>query len=213
MKQKINKMLILTLIIIVASGGLYGQTKQEEEKKKEEMVEKKKQQEEEIQFFLQDDMQKRGSVILRKNEIEKAIREAREAYPNVNKVDNYGYVSAGNAPGIYFVGGSNVSSSLQYSKTVKEASFKRDLDFEIEENAKHASIQVSGICKEGEIRILIDMPSGKTYTEILIDEYGSVNWSKSFSIDGDNESKSGEWVFHITASNATGNFRLSLKSY
>jgi len=43
-------------------------------------------------------------------------------------------------------------------------------------------MSVSGDCKAGEIRIKIIMPNGKTYSDIIIDEFGNLNWRKSFTI-------------------------------
>jgi hypothetical protein len=75
-------------------------------------------------------------------------------------------------------------------------------------------MSVMGDCKAGEIRVKIIMPSGKTYSDILIDEYGNLNWRKSFTIsEEENKDKSGEWVFKIDATKATGSFKISLQTY
>ena len=105
------------------------------------------------------------------------------------------------------------SETLEYRKTVKESTFTKELPFEVEEGAHNVSIAVSGACKEGEIRIKILMPGGKTYTEVLLDEYGSVNWKKSFSTnDEKSKERVGEWKFVISSKEATGNFSLSIRS-
>jgi hypothetical protein len=113
---------------------------------------------------------------------------------------------------ISFFSGSQDSETLEFRKTVNESSFTKDFDFNVESGARKVAISVSGACKSGEIRIQILMPGGKTYTEVLLDEFGSVNWNKSFSIDEEDKSKTGEWSFKITATEATGNFRLSIRS-
>ncbi len=75
-------------------------------------------------------------------------------------------------------------------------------------------MSVNGDCKSGEIRIKIVMPGGKTYSDIIIDESGNLNWRKSFTIsDTENKDKSGAWKFEISSSKATGYFKISLQTY
>lgn len=211
MKRKLNILSMLAIGFLLATGTLYGQ-KGEEEKTKEEIIKRQEAKEQEMLKNLEEARKERERVIIHSDELKRAVREARESYESV-KPGMKGFVFSGSDPEVFFYGGSNISSSLQYSKNVREATFSEDLEFEIEEDAKRASIQVSGMCREGEIRIIISVPSGEVYTEVLIDEYGSINWSKSFNIEDDNGSKTGDWLFQVNAKNATGNFRLSLKSY
>jgi len=73
---------------------------------------------------------------------------------------------------------------------------------------------VNGDCKAGEIRIKIIMPNGKTYSDVVIDEAGNLNWRKSFNItEEENKDKAGEWKYEIKASKATGFFKISLQTY
>ncbi len=75
-------------------------------------------------------------------------------------------------------------------------------------------MSITGECKTGDIRIKILMPGGKTYSDILIDESGNLNWRKSFNISEDeNKDKSGEWKYEISASGATGFFKISLQTF
>ena len=60
-------------------------------------------------------------------------------------------------------------------------------------------MSVMGDCKAGEIRIKIIMPNGKNYSDIVIDEFGNLNWRKSFTIsETENQDKTGEWKFQIS---------------
>ncbi len=203
--------MIMSFLLVLGSVTTFAQTKEEEEKKKQEMLMQKKL---EAQHKKQEAIEERERIKIREDELERAVRNAREAYRGQWSIQEPVMISTGSdLNNIYFFGGSHSSTSLQFSKVVKEGSFTKELTFEIEEDAKRASINVSGMCKEGEILIVITMPSGSKYTEVLIDRYGSLNWSKSFSIDEENSTKTGEWGFKVTAKDATGNFRLSLKSY
>ena len=75
-------------------------------------------------------------------------------------------------------------------------------------------MSIVGDCKQGEIRIKIIMPNGKTYSDILIDEFGNLNWRKSFTLSQDKgEDKAGPWKFDIKSSKAIGYFKISLQTY
>ena len=75
-------------------------------------------------------------------------------------------------------------------------------------------MSVMGDCKAGEIRIKIIMPGGKTYSDIVIDEFGNLNWRKSFTIsETENQDKTGAWKFSYFINKATGYFKISLQAY
>lgn len=118
--------------------------------------------------------------------------------------------------GMYYApfNGDSERTSWDFSKNMKEASFSRDYVFDVEESVGTVVMAVTGDCREGEIRVKITMPDGKTYSDIVIDEYGNLNWRKSFTIsDTENQDKVGEWKFEIDSSEATGYFKISLQTY
>ena len=105
-------------------------------------------------------------------------------------------------------------SSLSLSKSLKESDFDRDYIFDVAPTSKTVSMSITGYCKEGEIRIRIRMPNGKTYSDVMIDESGNLNWRKSFNIsEEENMDKTGDWKYEITTKNATGYFRIALQTY
>jgi hypothetical protein len=121
--------------------------------------------------------------------------------PDQNNYHVYGYDDNGNR------------TRWEFSKNVKESSFSREYSFDVEKTAKSVVMSVMGDCKAGEIRIKITMPNGKTYSEILIDESGNLNWRKSFTItETENQDKAGEWKYEIGSKNATGFFKISLQT-
>lgn len=111
-------------------------------------------------------------------------------------------------------GGDGERTTWDFSKSVKENSFTKEYAFDVEKTANTVVMSVMGDCKAGEIRIKIVMPSGKNYSDILIDEFGNLNWRKSFTIsDTENQDKAGEWKFQINSTKATGFFKISLQTY
>lgn len=113
----------------------------------------------------------------------------------------------------YSHSGDKERSTLDFSKSVKESSFSRDYVFDVDLSST-VVMSVNGECKAGKIRIKIVMPNGKVYSDIMIDEFGNLNWRKSFPVtEEENKDKAGAWKFQINASKATGFFKISLQSY
>lgn len=111
-------------------------------------------------------------------------------------------------------GGDEERTTWDFSKTVKENTFTRDYTFDVEKTVNNVVMSVMGDCKEGDIHIKIVMPNGKSYSDIIIDEFGNLNWRKSFSIsETENQDKTGEWKFQIASTKATGFFKISLQTY
>jgi hypothetical protein len=112
------------------------------------------------------------------------------------------------------MGGDSERTTWDFSRSVKENTFSKDYPFDVEKTAKSVVMSVMGDCKAGEIRIKIVMPNGKSYSDIVIDESGNLNWRKSFSIsETENQDKTGEWKFQLTSTKATGFFKISLQTY
>lgn len=112
-----------------------------------------------------------------------------------------------------FIIGDSERTSWEFSKSIKDKSFSNEYTFDVEKSAGNVSMSVNGDCKSGEIRIKIIMPNGKTYSDIVIDEFGNLNWRKSFSItEEENKDKTGKWKFQIDASKASGYFRISVQT-
>jgi hypothetical protein len=110
--------------------------------------------------------------------------------------------------------GDNESTTWEFARSVKEKSLKSEYSFDVEKTSNTVVMSVNGDCKAGDIRIKITMPGGKTYSDIVIDEFGNLNWRKSFTIsETENQDKAGVWKFQITSNKATGYFKISLQAY
>jgi hypothetical protein len=226
MKRRILYLTAIFIVSVFFSGFVVnGQEKTQEQKEKElklqqaidqqkkAMAEQKKAEEEAqkaLQEIVVEGFKSSGSV----NEIYRRgtpSRSGREYY------DQY-LIS----PGIEFSGasfygrggGDNERTTWDFSKYVKESTFSKQYSFDVEKTASTVVMSVMGDCKAGEIRVKIIMPGGKTYSDILIDEYGNLNWRKSFTIsEEENKDKAGEWLFKIDANKASGSFKISLQTY
>ncbi len=130
-------------------------------------------------------------------------------------VDQFSFSMAGGDPFYAHGMGSEAErTTWDFSKTVKEKTFSRDYTFDVDKTSKNVVMSVMGDCKSGEIRIKILMPNGKSYSDILIDESGNLNWRKSFAVsETENQDKTGEWKFQIASTKASGYFKISLQTY
>jgi len=237
--KKIRFILLAVSLIsfCTISGPAMAQVKSKEEKEKElkmqeeidaqkKVISEQKKAQDEVQKALQE------SQI----EVDKAMKEVQQKLEATDKYKDMVRVYRGTGdrsrfnvepfPGDQFMftpgmegfnwyshSGDNQRSTLDFSKSVKESSFSRDYVFDVDLSST-VVMSVNGECKAGEIRIKIVMPNGKVYSDIMIDEFGNLNWRKSFPVtEEENKDKAGAWKFQINASKATGFFKISLQTF
>jgi type II secretory pathway pseudopilin PulG len=231
--------LILIAVFLISAGALSQQTVAQDKNKEEKEREQRMQEEIEAQKKAIAEQKKAQHEIqkameINENEVNEALKEAQEQIEAAGKYRDMVRVFRGTGdrdrsffngepfvftPGRegfewYMPGGDNERTTWDFSKSVKEKSFSRDYTFDVETTVKNVVMSVNGDCKAGDIRIKIVMPNGKVYSDITIDEFGNLNWRKSFSIsEEENKDKAGAWKFQINASKATGYFKISLQTY
>ena len=231
--KKINVLLIVFLISVISSFQLVNaqeQTKSEQEKElqilksieeqKKAMTEQKKAQDEAFQILKEKQIELDDLQNIRV-EVE-TDGESGGGYKIINRRGARSFDFAEPfivSPGVetyygHSYGGDSERSTWEFSRSVKEKTFSRDYSFDVEKTVNTVVMSVMGDCKAGEIRIKIQMPNGKNYSDIVIDEFGNLNWRKSFTIsETENQDKAGEWKFKIDSSKATGYFKISLQTY
>lgn len=147
------------------------------------------------------------------------LNKANEDFAHVNRINRSfhfktPYVVSPDAWSEHFFDGDNESTNWEFSRSVKEKSIKSEYTIDVEKNSNTVVMSVNGDCKAGDIRIKIITPGGKTYSDVVIDEFGNLNWRKSFTIsDSENQDKAGPWKFQINSNKATGYFKISLQAY
>jgi len=234
--KKFGLILSFVFLVLVCSFGqavAQEKTKKEKEKELQEAIDEQKKAmierqkiEKEAQMEAQKEIDK--AMIIQKEAVDKAMERVRD---NVGEIDDpefqrviRDYRDRGRSwtpaePFVFspdmgdfnyhFSNGNSERTTWDFSKSIKESSFNRDYVFDVEKASKSVVMSVSGDCKEGEIIIRIIMPGGKTFSEVVIDEFGNLNWRKSLTItDTENQDKTGAWKFEIKASKATGYFKI-----
>jgi hypothetical protein len=229
--------LILAIIFIFSICFSFQQAKGQEKTKEQTEKEKQIQQEIDAQkkaMVVQKKAQEEAQKALEESKIavDKAMKEYKVQIENPENLDRLNRIyedfgrnrlhSTGEpfvfTPGVEFYGHNfgdeGERTTWEFSKYVKETSFSRDYTFDVESTVNTVVMSVMGDCKAGEIKIKIVMPGGKAYSDILIDEFGNLNWRKSFTIsDTENKDKAGAWKFEINSTKATGYFKISLQTY
>jgi hypothetical protein len=235
MKKSVVYLIAIFLITTVfplhpATGQDKSKEEQEKEIKIQQAIEEQKKamsdhqraQEDAVQNMqeAQDEMekiQKDINVVVDVEAADKADKAVRAHVKRINRSSGWEepYLFAPGEP--FFVhafDGDEESTSWDFSRKVKDKTLKSDYTFDVEKTATSVVMSVRGDCKEGEIRIKIVMPGGKTYSDIVIDEFGNLNWRKSFTIsETENQDKAGAWKFLISSNKATGYFNISLQTY
>ncbi len=242
--KKLRFVLIVVILVSAGSfyQPVLAQEKTKEEKEKElkmqeeiraqkRAIAEQKKAQEELQKSLEDQKELNEDVMKDfKVQMDEASIEAADKYRDFVKVykDNgdmrrrFDFAgepwvfSSGSEPFMIhsLMGGDNERTTWDFTKSLKENSFSGDYTFDVEPTANNVVMSVNGDCKAGDIRIKIIMPSGKTYSDIVIDEFGNLNWRKSFAIsEEENKDKAGAWKFKIDANKATGFFKISLQTY
>jgi hypothetical protein len=230
--KKNSIILIVTLLI---SFSFFVQPLAAQEKTKEEKAK-------ELELQQAIDQQKKAMVEQQKaletqsKDVEKALQDAKEGMqrnPDMMIFSRSRSRNSGNgmqgfdqpfivSPGVDLHGygnlfggeGDSERTTWDFSKQVKETTFSKQYSFDVEKTVSTVVMTVMGDCKAGEIRVKIIMPGGKIYSDIVIDEFGNLNWRKSFTIsEEENKDKAGEWVYKIYAVKATGFFKISLQTY
>ncbi|HAX94275.1 MAG TPA: hypothetical protein DCY25_10100 [Bacteroidales bacterium] len=233
--------LILSGLIILCLFGFAGPTQAQEKSKEEKEKELRMAEEIDAQkkaFAEQKKKKEEMDKVAKeaREEVEKAMEEAREKleeagiYNDMSKdfrnwSDNPAFKWQQFEGGRYMMtpgmdpftwqhaGSDSERTDWEYSRSVKGNSFSGTYAMDVRLPST-VVMSVNGECKEGEIKIRIIMPDGKVYSDIMIDEFGNLNWRKSFSVSAEeNKEKAGEWKFQIDASKATGLFRISFRAY
>lgn len=233
--------MFLTILILVAasSASMQGQSKAEKDRQKE--IEKAISDQKKAMAQQKKDMEQQKKDMEQEqvdasNDMEQAMKELEnlknlDIDVHVDDKGNPGIYRWGNrntqpfaipnppnppdAPRYHFYGiGTEEGTSWIFSKSVQDDSFEKEYSFEVDKNVKSVVMAVNGDCKAGEIRIKILTPQGRTYSDVVIDEFGNYNVRKSFNIsETENQDKTGEWKFQVNSDNATGHFRISFQTY
>ena len=219
-----KKVVLIITGVFLISAVLFSQQTNTQEKTQQE-----KEKEAKLQQIIDQQKKAMREQEMRTQEIEQALRQSeRNASRSGDAMDSYTRSSGTRPSGNYepFIvtpnmnfqffgsGGDSERTTWDFTRNVKESTFSKQYSFDVEKTVGNVVMSVTGNCKAGEIRVQIIMPTGKTYSDILIDEFGNLNWRKSFKIsDEDNTDKAGEWLFKINAKDASGYFRIFLQTF
>jgi len=232
-----NLKLLLAVIFLISLGSSFQQVRAQEKTKEQQEADLKIQQKIDAQKKALVELKKAQedaelSMDAKKSELDSTMTDVRISYDkaNLDREKIFRDLPRGNGSFLFderseiipdgqtffmhSMGGDSERTSWEFSKTVKDNTFSKDYSFDVEKTSKSVVMSVMGDCKSGEIRIKIIMPNGKSYSDILIDESGNLNWRKSFNIsETENQDKTGDWKFQISSTKASGFFKISLQAF
>jgi hypothetical protein len=232
-----NLKLLLAVIFLISLGSSFQQVRAQEKTKEQQEADLKIQQKIDAQKKALVELKKAQedaelSMDAKKSELDSTMTNVRISYDkaNLDREKIFRDLPRGNGSFLFderseiipdgqtffmhSMGGDSERTSWEFSKTVKDNTFSKDYSFDVEKTSKSVVMSVMGDCKSGEIRIKIIMPNGKSYSDILIDESGNLNWRKSFNIsETENQDKTGDWKFQISSTKASGFFKISLQAF
>lgn len=124
------------------------------------------------------------------------------------KSDNNGMV---NVYGVYNPDHEN--TSLNISKSLEDITFSTDFYYDVKSGSSTVSFFVSGTLKAGELKITMKKPDKTAFQEFTISPLADVDWNQQFKWeDNEVDQYQGKWMISITATKASGNYRIQVNS-
>lgn len=145
--------------------------------------------------------------------IESARANSRSSGRSREHASERSYSSFSYGDGVYVMSNSGSSSSqLSLSKSFKGESKKNEGSFDIDENVRNISLNLSGRVESGEIKIKIVLFNGDIIKELNIDESADIQFNQNISIAKDEKKYYGKWRYTIESVKANGNYRLMIST-
>jgi len=117
-----------------------------------------------------------------------------------------------NAPYSIYMG-DRENSSLSISKNLEEVTFATDFKYDVKQGASRISFSVNGTMKSGELQIVLMKPDKTPFQEMKISPLADVNWNQQFKWEEDESDEYlGTWLISISATKASGTYRIQVNS-
>jgi|GEM_PF-2336361 len=104
---------------------------------------------------------------------------------------------------------SKLSLHKEFDGDTKETSGQ----FSVESGVKRMKIEIQGNVEYGVIKVTLFLPSGKIYNDLSIDDSADMRWSTAFTIDEGNTEYYGIWKYQVKATEAEGEYALTITTY
>lgn len=184
---------ILFIILLIGSLGIITIHAQDEETLSKEQKEKMEQQKFEMQEALE-----------QAKEVQVRWRDAGRSLPSAYSIGDGFYFEYGN-------GGS--SSQLSLSKYFDGESKKSTGTFNVEDDVRQISINLSGAVKSGKIVIKVQLGNEDVIKDLTIDDSADIQFNQTINIAKDEKKYYGDWKYTVDAQEATGKYRISIQTH
>ncbi len=110
----------------------------------------------------------------------------------------------------YYSFQSQASSKMSLSKTFNGETKSNEGTFDVDDNTRNLSFNISGSVKSGKIVIKMYLPGGDLYKEVTLDSSADMQMSSQMNISKDEKKYYGKWKYSIEAEKAEGSYRFSI---
>jgi hypothetical protein len=207
--------LILVFLCLFTGTALMAQSKEKDEKAAQEAEMKAKKEMLEQQKQMQEQQKKmRELEVVYADRARDYERQARESARESSRARTY-VRSSGDA-GNYFIysGDQNSTSQLTLRNSFDGTTDSSKGEFEVNEDTRHFRVTINGKVKSGEIRIIVDYPSGDTFKDMTINSAAEISFSQSVTINEEDPDKYvGDWSYKVMAEEAKGSYSLSIMTH
>lgn len=211
-----------------AKADQEAQLQEQQAQKQQQLEQQKKMQELELEFQaqnkkleleakqkrLEQEQKMRELEIIYADRAKDYERQARESARESSRARTY-VRSSGDA-GNYFIysGDQNSTSQLTLRNSFDGSSESSKGEFEVSEGTRHFRVNINGKVKSGEIRIIVDYPSGDTFKDMVINSAAEISFSQSVSISEEDPDKYvGDWSYKVIAEEAKGSYSVSIMTH
>jgi hypothetical protein len=214
------KSLTLIFVILFTGTALMAQSREKDEKAaqeaemkaKKEMLEQQQKQLQEQKKMQEEKM--REMEIIYADRARDFERQGRESSRARTYSRSSGLVSSGDGNYFIYSGDQNSTSQLTLRNSFDWTSDSSKGEFEVSEGTRHFRVNINGKVKSGEIRIIVDYPSGDTFKDMTINSAAEISFSQSVTINEENPDKYvGDWSYKVIAEEAKGNYSLSIMTH
>jgi len=213
--RTIRTSLVLVFLCLVTGTALMAQSTDKEKKAAQEAEMKAKKEMLEQQKQLQEQQkQMRELEIIYSDRARDYEQQARESARESSRARAY-VRSSGDAGNYFFYAGDQSSTSqLTLRNSFDGTSDSSKGEFEVSEDTRHFRVTINGKVNSGEIRIIVDYPSGDTFKDMTINSAAEISFSQSVSISEEEPDKYvGDWSYKVIADEAKGSYSLSIMTH
>ena len=107
----------------------------------------------------------------------------------------------------------DTENNLSINSKLDAESIDKTYEFSVSDDASSLDLKASGSMKTGSIGIIISSPDNKEFQKIDLNNTADVDWSQRIDLKDENKANlKGKWTIRVKGSDATGVYKINLRS-